>query len=571
MTDVFDQQPGQPRRQRGAIAAIVGALVLLVGAYVGVAAYTSGRMPSDTKVGGVQVGGMAPAAARTAVEAAVKERGDTPVTLTAGGKSATIVPAEAGLAIDLDASIGDLTGFSLNPAKVIGHLTGGDSRGLKTRVDETKLKASVTQASKALTVAPKEGAISVTGGKVAVVAPVKGQSVVLDRTVDLIATSWPRSTPIVAPVTASTPKVSAEELQRVKTEFADKAMSGPIAVKAGDKTFEISAATLAPAISFPADAQGKITPKFDDKVIIAAVTEAADRAKATAKAKDATVTFVNNQPTVVPSRTGVALDPTKIEGPVTAALTSPERAAIIPVTVSQPEFTTERARATLPKGMISTFTTYFNPNGGGRVTNIRLAAKTLNGTYVPPGGTFSLNGVLGQRTPAKGYAIGGTINNGRLSQNYGGGISQVSTTTFNAAFFAGMKFVEYMPHGFYISRYPEGREATVSWPDLDMSWVNTTDGGVYIRASAVGGEVTVSFYGVKKWDITANKGPRRNLIPFKKLTDPSPKCITQTPTPGFDVTVTRTFKQAGKTVKTETFNTHYIPEDDVNCTHPDSK
>ena len=124
--------------------------------------------------------------------------------------------------------------------------------------------------------------------------------------------------------------------------------------------------------------------------------------------------------------------------PVTAALTSPERAATIPVTVSQPKYTTEKAKATLPKGLISTFTTYFPANGGGRVTNIRLAARTLNGTYVPPGGTFSLNGVLGQRTPEKGYDKGGVISNGRLSENYGGGISQVSTTLFNAAFFAGI-------------------------------------------------------------------------------------------------------------------------------------
>ena len=281
--------------------------------------------------------------------------------------------------------------------------------------------------------------------------------------------------------------------------------------------------------------------------------------------------FANGQPSVVPSQTGVALDPTKIVAPVTAALTAPERAAIVPVTVSQPKFTTEKAKATLPKGMISTFTTRFDPNGGGRVANIRLAARTLNGTYVPPGGTFSLNGVLGQRTPEKGYQKGGVIQNGRLSENYGGGISQVSTTVFNAAFFSGMKFLEYSPHGFYISRYPEGREATISFPSPDNKWVNTTDGGVYIRASSSGGEVTVSFYGVKKWDITANKGPRRNIVPFKKITDPSPKCITQTPTPGFDVTVTRTFKQGGKTVRTEAFNTHYIPEDDVDCTHPESK
>lgn len=571
MTDVFDQQPGQPRRRRGAIAALVGAFVLLVAGYLGVAAYTSGRTPSDTKVGGVQVGGMEPAAARKALSSAVTERGAAPVTLTAGGKSATIAPAEAGLTIDLDGSISDLTGFSLNPAKVVGHLTGGVTRSLKTQVDDDKLKAAVTKAAAALAVAPKEGAISVAGGKVAVAAPVKGQSVEVDKTAELIASSWPRSAPIVAPVTDATPKVSADELQRVKTEFADKAMSGPIAVKAGDKSFEIAAATLAPAISFPADSEGKITPTFDDKVIIDVVAKAADKADATTKAKDATVVFANGQPSVVPSQTGVALDPTKIVAPVTAALTAPERAAIVPVTVSQPKFTTEKAKATLPKGMISTFTTRFDPNGGGRVANIRLAARTLNGTYVPPGGTFSLNGVLGQRTPEKGYQKGGVIQNGRLSENYGGGISQVSTTVFNAAFFSGMKFLEYSPHGFYISRYPEGREATISFPSPDNKWVNTTDGGVYIRASSSGGEVTVSFYGVKKWDITANKGPRRNIVPFKKITDPSPKCITQTPTPGFDVTVTRTFKQGGKTVRTEAFNTHYIPEDDVDCTHPESK
>lgn len=571
MTDDFDQQLGQPRRRRGAIAAIVGALVLLVGAYVGVAAWASGRTPSDTKVGGVQVGGMEPAAARKALESAVKERSATPVTLTAGDKSATIAPADAGLAIDLDGSIGEMTGFSLNPAKVISHLTGGGERALKTQVDETKLKAAVTKASSALAVAPKEGTLSVADGKVVVSAPVKGQAVVVDKTADLIAASWPRTAPIVAPVSESTPKVTTEELQRVKTEFADKVVSGPIAVKAGDKTFEIKAATLAPAISFPADANGKITPKFDDKLIIAAVTKAADRADATSKARDAEVTFSSGQPSVIPSRTGVALDATKIVAPVTAALTSSERAAIIPVTVSQPEFTTEKAKATLPKGQISTFTTYFNANGGGRVANIRLAARTLNGTYVAPGETFSLNDVLGRRTPEKGYQKGGVIQDGRLNENYGGGISQLSTTLFNAAFFSGMRFVEYSPHGFYISRYPEGREATISFPAPDQKWVNTTDGGVHIRASSSGGQVTVAFYGTKKWDIGASKSARRNIVPAKKFSDPSPECITQAPTPGFDVTVTRFFKQGGATVKTEKFNTHYNPEDDVTCTHPDAK
>lgn len=571
MTAEFDTEPGQPRRRNAGVAAIVGALVLLMGGYVGAAAYASDRVPSGTEVGGVQIGGLEPAAAREALVKGVEQRAAAPVTLTAGGKETTINPSEAGLAVDLDGSIADLTGFSLNPVKVIGHLMGGVTRGLETEVDEGRLRAAVTKAATALAIAPKEGSISVAGGKVAVVQPVRGQTVDVDATVETIAGSWPRSAPVVVPVKESLPKVTAKELQRVKAEFADEAMSAPVAIKAGDKTFELPAAALAPAITFPADGEGRITPTFDDKAIIAAVTAAADKAGATQEAQDARVSFKTGQAAVVPAKTGVALDPAKIVAPVTAALTSPERAAILAVTVAQPEFTTEEAKATLPKGLISTFTTYFNPNGGGRVHNIRLAARTLNGTYVPPGGTFSLNGVLGRRTPEKGYQKGGVIQDGRLSENYGGGISQVSTTLFNAAFFAGVKFEQYMAHGFYISRYPEGREATISYPYPDNRWTNNTDGGIHIRATSSGGQVTVAFYGTKKWDVEATKSPRRNVVAPKKITDDSPDCITQAPTPGFDVTVMRIFKQGGAVVKREEFKTHYNPEDDVTCTHPDAK
>lgn len=569
MNDDFDGQLMQLRRKR--TLALVAGLVLLIGAYVGAAAWASGRTPSDTTIGGVQVGGLTPEEARVKLAEGVKEQAATPVTLTAGDKSASITPKDGGLSVDLDKSVEDLTGFSLNPVKVFGHLTGGLSRSITTDVDEAKLKAAVTKAGTELEVKPKDGSISVKGGKVAVTDPVKGQALEVDKTVDLVAQAWPRKAPIVAPVKESAPKVTAEELARVKKDFADKAMSGPVAVKVGDEEFEVSAASLAPAITFPADAEGRITPKYDDKVIIDVVTKAAAKAGATVKAQDAKVRFSDGQPTVVPAKTGVALDSSKIAAPIKSALTSAERAAALPVTVAQPELTTEKAKATLPKGRISSFTTYFPANGGGRVTNIRLAARTLNGTYVPPGGTFSLNGVLGKRTPEKGYAKGGVISGGRLSENYGGGISQVSTTLFNAAFFAGVEFKEYMAHGFYISRYPEGREATISFPYPDNRWVNTTDGGILIKSHSSGGQVTVEFYGTKKWDVTASKSPRRNIVQPKKIVDDAPGCITQAPTPGFDVTVTRTFKQGGKTVRTQAFNTHYNPEDDVTCTHPDAK
>ena len=74
--------------------------------------------------------------------------------------------------------------------------------------------------------------------------------------------------------------------------------------------------------------------------------------------------------------------------------------------------------------------------------------------------------------------------------------------------------------------------------------------------------------GTKVWDVEAVKGPRRNVIQPKSIVDNKKGCVAQTPTPGFDVTVTRIFKKGGKQVKTSQFNTHYIPEDKVTCTNP---
>jgi vancomycin resistance protein YoaR len=201
------------------------------------------------------------------------------------------------------------------------------------------------------------------------------------------------------------------------------------------------------------------------------------------------------------------------------------------------------------------------------VHNIRLASRIINGTYIPPGGQFSMNGILGQRTPQKGYVKAGIIRGGRAAENYGGGISQVSTTIFNAAFFSGMRLDAWTPHYYYISRYPEGREATISWPDLHNKFTNVTDGGVLIQVSTTSTSITVSFHGTKKYDIEATKSPRRDFVQPKKYSDDDPECIPQEPVPGFTVDVGRIFRQNGQVVKRESYTTRYRPEDDVTCTN----
>jgi len=300
---------------------------------------------------------------------------------------------------------------------------------------------------------------------------------------------------------------------------------------------------------------------------VAAVRKAALAAGVEKPPRDARITFSGTTPVVVPAAVGTRLEEKSVVSAFVPALTAPGRTATVSTVVAQPGLSTAEAEKIKPKEVISTFTTYF-PYNPPRTENITIAARTLNGTYVAPGKGFSLNAVLGQRTAAKGYNSAPVIVNGRLTRDYGGGISQLSTTLFNAIFFSGARIEEHHPHSFYISRYPEGREATISWPGVDNRFTNDTGNGILIQAGVSGNSVTVTFHGTKVWDIAASKGPRRNVVQPRNIVDDKPGCVPQTPTPGFDVTVTRIFKKAGTTVKTSTFNTHYIPEDNVRCTHP---
>ena len=149
---------------------------------------------------------------------------------------------------------------------------------------------------------------------------------------------------------------------------------------------------------------------------------------------------------------------------------------------------------------------------------------------------------------------------------YGGGVSQVATTLFNGMFFAGLEDVEHKPHSFYISRYPEGREATVNFDNVDLEFKNDSPYGVLIEMYTGGGQVTTRFWSTKVYDIEAVKGERHNIRQPGSETDSDPDCVPQSPQSGFDVDVTRIFKQNGAEVRREVFSTRYNAEDAVTCT-----
>ena len=148
---------------------------------------------------------------------------------------------------------------------------------------------------------------------------------------------------------------------------------------------------------------------------------------------------------------------------------------------------------------ISTFTTS-HACCANRVTNIQRFADLTRGVIIRPGEDFSLNGHVGMRTTEKGFVADGAIAQGVIEPQVGGGISQFATTFFNASFFAGLEIPEYQSHSLYISRYPEGREATISWRKPDLRVTNQTPYGILVWTEYTDTDITVTFYSTKYFE-----------------------------------------------------------------------
>ena len=561
----------QQLHRHWAIAALAVATIVLGGVYVGLAIFLAGHVPSNTTVDGVAIGGMSPGEASVALKRGLDTEAARPVHLTTGLRTVDITPATAGLQLDVGATVADLTSFTVNPRQMWAHVTGTANQPVKLRVDRGKLTAAVTQAAGRLDHRVKEGSITFTGGRATAVLPLAGTTVKVPETTDAMAAAWPHRQVVQAIATMTAPTVSVQEIRRAAKEFALPAMSAPVPVTVvvGSRTAAtviLAPRQFAPALSTYLDGAGRLRLRIAMPTVMTAIRQAAPRIEH--PPVDATVRLIAGRPQIVPATAGMRFD----DGPAAAArfrlaLTSPARTVTIRLVPVLPKVTTAAALGWHIVAPISTFTTQF-PVNPPRTNNIKAAVATLNGTMVLPGGQFSLNATLGERTAAKGYQRAPVIYAGRLVSDYGGGVSQVSTTTFNAAFFSGVRIDQHTPHSFYIARYPEGREATVSWPDVDQKWTNDTGSGILIQASVEGNNLAVTLWGTKKWDIEAVKGPRRNQVKPKTIVDAKAGCVPQLPTPGFDVTVTQIFRRNGAQVRTVGFNTRYIPEDTVTCTHP---
>jgi vancomycin resistance protein YoaR len=279
---------------------------------------------------------------------------------------------------------------------------------------------------------------------------------------------------------------------------------------------------------------------------------------------------------ITPSRDGLLLDGERIGASLLKNLGA--RAHLARFVESPPELTTTAAKGLGIRELVSEFTTY-HPCCAPRVSNIHRAADIMDGTIVPPGRRFSLNEVLGRRTVERGFVTAPQIFNGRLEDAVGGGVSQIATTTYNAAFFAGVQILTHQPHQFYISRYPMGREATVSWGGPELIWRNDWPAAILVDTSYTDTSITVRFYSSKLGRrVETETGEPccyvqpRSIVVRNPSLPPGATSVIQTAGPaGFTISYTRKVFRHGKLRRNERYTWRYDAEDAVTEVGPPPK
>ncbi|OZB47723.1 MAG: hypothetical protein B7X40_08755, partial [Cellulomonas sp. 14-74-6] len=491
--DVFEPDDGRRRWPRQ-LAVVLGVVVVLVGAYAGASYALGHRVPRGATVAGVDIGGLPETAAVDRLTGRLGPATSGALAVAAGSQQSQLDPARAGLTFDAAATVRRLVGVNLlQPVRLWNQVVGVGAQPAVTAVDAGALHSAVQQLAESLQVAPVNGSIVFADGTAHATPAQDGTDLDVPGAEKTIRDGWlVGARPLVLPTRPVAPDITQAETDAALTEVAQRVAGAPVTVAVADRTVSLPASTLVANASFVAQ-DGKLVLQFNGPALVAAVL--AQTPGLVTPASDARFDFQNDAPVLVPGTPGTTIEPNALAAAVAAAASSPiQRTATVSLVPSDPAQSTAALQALGIKEIVSEFATPLTSEPH-RTVNITVGANKINGVLVRPGDTFSLGTALSPIDAAHGYVDAGAIVDGDHVQALGGGLSQVSTTTYNAAFFAGFEDVAHTPHSEWFTRYPEGREATIFVPTVDMKWKNNTPYGALIQAWVADNQMHVRIWG----------------------------------------------------------------------------
>lgn len=548
---------------------LIGAVALLCAGYVGLAAANSDVVAKGTTVAGVDIGGLN---TKSAVARLNKELGpdssDTySVFVGEGNGHIDVSPTRYRLTLDTHKTIAQVTGFNLSPASLYAHLFGGHDIEPVVSYDEEKLAELLQELQSYVKDGYRNASIVFKGTTPVVVPEQEGQGIKIDEaTQQLTRGVYGADKQISLAVGKVSVPVGEAEARKAIEKYAKPLVKAPFIIEFDGKNYEATPQDLANAASFVA-IDGELRPVLDGNTLADIVER--EEPEGIVFGQDAQITIVDHERVeIIPSTDGVGIEREKLVDDIISALDSTDRRVVAQLGVAPARFTTEDAKAMGVTEIVASIDTPHRSNYN-RTMNLKVGAERSSGVLIRPGETFSLLKTIGPVTIANGYYLAGMVVNGYHVDGAGGGLSQITTNTFNLGYQAGYVDVEHHPHTNYFSRYPKGHEATLSDPEFDMKWTNNTPYGAIIDTWVDSGYVHSRLWSTKYWDVTITTSEMRNVRPAGIVSRPAgPGCTSYgAGYSGFSVTVTRTGKH-GDEEWTESSVVSYQPDNGVRCVTP---
>ena len=546
-TPLSDTTPPSGRSSIGgtlklAIVLVLGLYLLLVAAWAVDLVRHQDTVMRGVEFAGTSLDGMDRDELDEVFDEQRQELAATPLDVVIGDTTVTSDPVTLGMSFDRDAmvdeamSVGRNGFFPVRPLTWLGSLFGTNEIEPRYAIDADVTTAAADTVIASLLDQPVEPEMILDGDDQLIVLPgSSGITLSTRELVGLLPTVVEAAPPYRLELQAivAEPKIDQQALESVAAEINDLTAE-PIGIQVLDDVGQVEPAMLKSWAVV--DTEGEPTWSFEPTRVLSDLRPLFPTLGS--EDQQARFTIVDGKPVILPaSETVVCCDEESVgrllpglQAPIAPSDTDaesdedePTRTIVLePTIVGFDEGVAELESLGIIEE-VSSFTTN-HVCCQNRVANIHRFADLMQGAIIRPGESFSLNGHVGRRTIEKGFVADGAINLGVLEPQVGGGISQYATTFFNASFFAGLEFLEYQSHSLYISRYPRGREATISWPRPDLEVRNNTPFGILVWNEYTSTSITVTFYSTKHLEVEAL--PLRQSSERECRVDITPRVIT---------------------------------------------
>ncbi|PXY34681.1 hypothetical protein BAY59_03990 [Prauserella coralliicola] len=585
-------QPDEPRRpsppttgkrvRRGlgrAFMLVGGAAVVFVLLYAADLFLSAGDVPRGVTVSGVDVGGLTPSAAEDTLRRELEPRLTEPLTVRAGDVETTLEPESAGLSLDWRATVDRAGSQPLNPFTRIASFFTSREVGVVSKADDQTLREALhALADKRIDYPVVEGDIGFhrVGGddeggvRPFVVRPQAGQRLAdVDGAMAIVKKGWLNDRVVDLPVAVTSPRATMAGVQAA-LERTRPLVSGPVTLRGEGRTAVLTPRNISAALRFTPAEGGGLSMTLDRAPLQEVVRP--QLAGTEREARDAELRFVGTSPEIEPSEQGTRINWERTFAPFLDVAGKREgRDLPVVYDVREPEVTTEAVRGLGVKEVIGEFST--SGVSGPAARNVAAMVEAVHGTLVRPGETFSLNAHTGALTASKGYVLAPANEDGTGADVLGGGVSQFTSTLYNAVYLAGLADAGHTAHEHFDDRYPLARDAITLRSDgsrVDFAFTNNLRKAVGITATAGGSGVTVKIWGTRQYRVESSTADRTDFERPEVLRERREGCVPSDGEFGFTVTDTRvrydvaTNREAGR----ETTEVRYAPRPVVICLPP---